>query len=71
MPDVREARERKRARRLHQTCLSRGVREEQLQEASPKRKTVYSEIQERGDARVHDRERQESSEHVKESSVRK
>ena len=25
VPDVREARERKRARRPHQTCLSRGV----------------------------------------------
>ena len=91
MPDVREAPERKRARRLHQTCLSRGVpadREAQKPSQSREKSGSRSEGTQRKPhpkerlytakfksvekaARVHDTEIHESSEHVKESSVRK
>ena len=88
MPDVREARQRKRARRLHQTCLSRGVpatreaqsqvrkREEQAAGVMALRGSLTQKkdcIQRNSRAwerppRVHDRERQESSEPLKEAA---
>ena len=47
------------------SCMSEGTQ----RKPHPKGRLKNSEIKECGDARVHDRERQESSEHVKESSV--
>ena len=67
LPDVREARETKRARRLHQTCQSRGVSAEREAQSQVRKRAAAGAKVPSGSLT----QKEDWSEHVKRSSVRK